>query len=402
VKTEKKGFFREYWADFNAKLSNQAGGKDRWRVNDRIASLDLELGERWEPQANGLVMITLDEKLKHLDAAELYLEMWGGHPHTSEKSCTFNGKGSYTLPQVGTDEGHCTYSYPEVPLTLHHLVSGTNALQFVCARGESFWGHFIIDRAAIRCFYKTAHPALESIDAGSFNPRITAASSEDAITLSLEVPEALKSMIERVAYFGHYRDFDDRGDGQEEGWHGYTHGREWTNHIGTASRPPFEVTWETEMIPDQENPVLLRAEIQFRNGLKYLTGPQEAPTLDSRQYAVQLIKCTSFPKPFWSRDGEKKEAVMHIDADRDQIEKAMLYVKIWDGGEGTVQHPFLINGHPYPITSGQSIHDVVFTKIPVKSEHLKRGENVLTVLSDTEHHGIEMLLPGPCLKLKVS
>ena len=49
---------------------------------------------------------------------------------------------------------------------------------------------------------------------------------------------------------------------------------------------------------------------------------------------------------------------------------------------------------------GKHIHDVVFTHIDVQSDHLKSGENELAVFSDTEHHGIEILLPGPCLILR--
>jgi len=42
----------------------------------------------------------------------------------------------------------------------------------------------------------------------------------------------------------------------------------------------------------------------------------------------------------------------------------------------------------------------VFTKCAVSLDHLKAGENEVKLLSDTEHHGIEVLLPGPCLLLR--
>jgi len=81
-------------------------------------------------------------------------------------------------------------------------------------------------------------------------------------------------------------------------------------------------------------------------------------------------------------------------------ESARLMIRIWDGGEGTVTEHFKINGHPYSITSGRANHDLVFKNIEVNIEHLKAGSNSLTLLSDTEHHGIEILLPGPCLLLR--
>ena len=64
-----------------------------------------------------------------------------------------------------------------------------------------------------------------------------------------------------------------------------------------------------------------------------------------------------------------------------------------------MEEPFTINGHPYEITSGKAVHDVVFSELKVDVAHLNEGENIVTLLSDTEHHGIEVLLPGPCLVL---
>jgi hypothetical protein len=77
-------------------------------------------------------------------------------------------------------------------------------------------------------------------------------------------------------------------------------------------------------------------------------------------------------------------------------------IKIWDGGEGNVKEPFKINGYPYSITSGKAIHDVVFTVVEVNSKHLHPGKNEIALLSDTEPHGIEVLLPGPVLVTRFS
>ncbi|MHC4558463.1 MAG: hypothetical protein ACYS80_14295 [Planctomycetota bacterium] len=52
------------------------------------------------------------------------------------------------------------------------------------------------------------------------------------------------------------------------------------------------------------------------------------------------------------------------------------------------------------ITSGRASHDLVFTNVEVNVKHLESGANTLALLSDTEHHGIEVLLPGPCLLLR--
>jgi hypothetical protein len=110
-----------------------------------------------------------------------------------------------------------------------------------------------------------------------------------------------------------------------------------------------------------------------------------------------MYKRSSMPTPFWSRDSKEKKAAIKLPKDISSLKRAQLMIKIWDGGEGKVKEPFKINGHPYSITSRRAVHDVVFTIDEVDPEHLKPGENQITLLSDTEHHGIEVLLPGPVL-----
>jgi len=103
------------------------------------------------------------------------------------------------------------------------------------------------------------------------------------------------------------------------------------------------------------------------------------------------------PAPFWSRASRQNKAQIDLPADISSLEKARLMIKIWDGGEGSIKEPFKINGHPFSVTSGKAIHDVVLTIAEVDPEHLRPGRNEITLLSDTEHHGIEVLLPGPVI-----
>ncbi|MBN2000713.1 hypothetical protein JW935_24400, partial [candidate division KSB1 bacterium] len=134
--------------------------------------------------------------------------------------------------------------------------------------------------------------------------------------------------------------------------------------------------------------------------IKYRTPVTDGLIFPRNRPRVMLFYCTDLPRPFWSRDKKESTALMLLPGDLDKVESAVLYVRIWDGGEGEVEEPFKINGHAYPITSGKAIHDVVFTRNKVDIKHLKAGENEMTLLSDTEHHGIEILLPGPCVVLK--
>ncbi|NIP28277.1 MAG: hypothetical protein GWN67_16465 [Phycisphaerae bacterium] len=391
-------FYREYWAEWNEDITNCRG---RLRVNDTELSLHKTFGKRSEAKANGLMLVSIDEDLFQLKAAQLYLEMWGGHPGTSNKRFLPNGRQIYNVPEAGAAAGHCTYSYPVIPVKVNHLVTGTNAFQFVCDRGTSFWGHFIIDNAAVRCFLKDDHPDLVRNGLKEFSASVKLSNLgnvlDDIAEISISYPKKLEQSIVSVDYFGRYLGFDDDGDGRENDWHEFTQKKQYRNHIGSTSKPPFTVKWDTTMVPSQPGSMAICALIKMKGGFNYVTDILDNLTFPADRNLVVMYKCTSMPTPFWSRDSKEKKAAIKLPKDISFLKRAQLMIKIWDGGEGKVKEPFKINGHPYSITSRRAVHDVVFTIADVNPEHLRPGKNQITLLSDTEHHGIEVLLPGPVL-----
>ena len=70
-----------------------------------------------------------------------------------------------------------------------------------------------------------------------------------------------------------------------------------------------------------------------------------------------------------------------------------------DGGAGDHKTPFTLNGHPLPV-AGKGRHDVLYRVLDVDPAILKRGANEIALVSDTEHHDIEVLLPGPALMVR--
>lgn len=399
---EKGVFFRQHWAEYDGQISNSSGRM--LRVNDAELSLHPEYGKRPEACANGFTLVDVPEDLFALQGADLYLEVWGGHPKTANKRFLINGKQEYPIPDSGCEAGHCVYTYPIVPLDVAQLVTGQNAVQFACDRGETFWGHFIIDETAIRCYLKPDHPDLAERGLQGVSARVALSSSSkvcgDEVSISLTYSESLEDEIESVEYVGRYYGYDDDGDGVTDDWHGYTHDRKYVNHVGKATSTPFEVVWDTRTIPDQDGPMALRALVHLKGGLDYWTPVLDGLALAKGRDRVQMYTCRDMPVPFWSRASQLRQATIDLPGDLSKLKSARLIVKIWDGGEGTVKEPFKINGHSYSITSGRAIHDVVHTNIEIDVRHLKPGANTLTVLSDTEHHGIEVLLPGPCLVVR--
>jgi hypothetical protein len=218
--------------------------------------------------------------------------------------------------------------------------------------------------------------------------------------MSLSYPERYAKSIISVEYFGRYKGFDDNGNKLDNDWHGYTHDRKYINHIGQVTSPPFSLTWDTSMIPSQTGPMALKALVHLKGGFNYRTEVLDGLIFPAGRNKVELYKCDVLPKPFWSRASNLQTVTINLPQNLANVESARLIIRIWDGGEGTIKDPFKINGHPYSITFGKANHDLVFTNVEVDIEHLKAGVNTLTLLSDTEHHGIEVLLPGPCLVLR--
>ncbi len=390
--------YRESWAA----ATNRAGTKLRQRVNDTGASLHPEFGTRSETGANGLVVIGVADDLFAVESAELALELWGGHPGTRRKRFTVNGRGTYRVADPAVESGSCSYTFPVVPVAVRDLVRGANALQFACDRGRSFWGHFIIDNACLRTHLSSRHPD-HRLAAPLERARVIArpAADAEALDLVLEVPASAAEaalLVACVEFVGFYRGYDDTGSGRTASWHGYTQDRQARGHIGSAARPPFAARWDTSLLPDQRE-VAVAALVRLQGGLVVRTAATRT-ALPRRDRRVLLLGARRMPRPFWSRAGEERRAEISLPLDPSSIERAQLVVRVWDGGEGGVADPCTLNGHPYEITSRKAVHDLVFTRAAVDPAHLVRGANTMRVLSATEHHGIEVLAPGPALVVR--
>jgi hypothetical protein len=45
-------------------------------------------------------------------------------------------------------------------------------------------------------------------------------------------------------------------------------------------------------------------------------------------------------------------------------------------------------------------HELVYSRLPADPRNLRRGLNRIELLSDTQHHGIEVIYPGPALMVR--
>jgi hypothetical protein len=403
-------FWREHWYERGISNHNPAYEK-RLRVNPPEIMLHTNFGMRVEARENGLMLIQAEENLFQITGAELYLEMWGGHPGTAGKRVTVNGRSTYWFPRVGTEDGHCTYSYPVFPLKRGDLVNGWNAFQLALDQGTTFWGHMMVDEACLRVALTNGHPDLAKLGLAGFEARVVSETLPDRTRLALESLGEPLPAIARVDYQAWYTGYDENGNLRETDWHGFTRNRlpggfaaADTGAPPDANRPRgpgYEGSWDTSMLPAQKN-VAVRAFIRFKEApdLVYVTAASPTLTIPDRANAtVALYTSHDLPESFWSRANQKKTCHIAIDVEPSRIERAELLTVTWTGGAGTVKDYFQLNGKHFPVADG-SKHIPVFTRLPVEPSLLKRGDNTIELLSDTEHHGIEVIYPGPALMVR--
>ncbi len=395
-------FFREYWAEYDSTISVK--NLNYWRVNDESVSLHKKYGHRIEPKANGLVIIPIDEDLFELDKAELYMELWAGHTKTENKRFYLNGRGPYNLARTGIEDGYYSFSFPTIPLKIENLVRGKNAFQFAIDKGRSGWGHFMVNELALKCYLNEDHPDLVMHGIDKFNAFVKLNTEnekvDDVTPLSLTYPARFESIIDSVLYFARYTGFDDKGFQKDNYWHGITVEQKPINHVGSSSKPPFIVNWDTEMFPDQPGSMAIKAIVYFNNGIHYQTESIDNLYFRENRPSVKMYKCEPFPPFFASRVSVEKTATLTFPNTIENIDKVELMVKNWGKHKGHNEGPFKLNGKPIDLFSDVVSKIFAFSKIKLNAKDILPGKNTFSVFSDSKHHSLEIFLPGPVLIVK--
>jgi hypothetical protein len=344
--------------------------------------------------------------LEHAVRAELSVEYWGGHIGTSGQRFQVNSNGWVDLPQpVGTPtEPQRFYrtllGNNAVPIPLDHLRPGTNFIQFAAGSQIAYsfgFGFYWIYDFTVRVFYDGSkpHPVGEMT-----SPQ---AGSRFGETLDLEAhARSANGPIARIEYIGEYDDFDWDGDGIWREWQFTTHHGVLQHHLGTATNAPWRVSFDARWLPDQSQPIRVRARITDSTGMTYLTAPVERLVQARKGRSVRMVKCAPPPENFCSRDSQPSpDCALVLDADLAKASAARLVLSTWSANvDDDSVHELRLNGETLASRFGQ-FHNYSFNAIEVPLARLKAGTNYLSLFSTFKGHALEVNWPGPVLLLEL-
>ena len=296
-----------------------------------------------------------------------------------------------------------------VDIPLSNLVQGTNIFEGTSGGQTCYnfnWGQWGWYGIIIRVYYNSSklHPTGQII---SISPSASAIFGENPV---ITASASSNAGIDKVEFLAYYDGYDTDGDGifqdYQKSYHKGLNDATLliSNNVGTATTSPYQVTWNTDIVPDQTpGSIKLIAKIRDKNGVWFETDPIQGLTLQRIGTSVKLYKPLNVPENFWvsSSQGQLKSSKVNIPSTHNlaNAQYAKLLVKTWNGVDGAAEagqnHYTKVNNWIAP-NYGQN-HYYSFDILTVPTSALINGDNTISFSSQSAHHGIEILWPGPAL-----
>lgn len=393
--------------DLYREYSLHNGGNLNWRVTDPQAVNKFERASQFLP--NPRLELTVED-LEHAIRAEAMLDRWGGHRGTVRKRIRFNGNDWIVVPEIqNTPDGirpeHLMFQdNPVVDVPLEHFRKGQNIVEGGCDEEGGFgWGQWGMYSLTLRVYYDPESKPDRRISGQIISPSSGDVLSDDPI---IELTADATLGVARIDVLASYDGYDEDGDGRYDGWH-ESHFQlvrgepnEIRDHVGTLWKQPYQVSWNTHWIPDQdEKSISLIARVQDTHGYWTVTEPVTGLTLRRDDVQVQLYRARDVPEDFAVRNEQTLRCYFDI-PETDSLElatEAAIHLRTWHGWDGH-HHPLKVNDHSFPIQGKNHFYD--YDLLPLPTSALRPGENVFEISSDTEHHMLEVLWPGPALVVR--
>lgn len=348
--------------------------------------------------------IPLPQKLDLANAigAEVFVERVQSHEDTKDLKIQFNEGRPIRLheppiiPDTATNYMFHSNIKVNVPLT-DLKSSDTNTFKLTVAKEQAWeWPQNIIYGIVLRVYYATDEKK-------SLIGKISGISSGqalgDEVVLSLESTRA--NSIAKVDYIGLFKDVNLQGDGKYRQWQYRYHRGKMNGHIGSSTQLPFNITWETGWLPDQDLPIKIITLVTDAEGFTHVINPVEQLYLN-RPQTVQLVKPYHQPQYWTTRSGEFTEHFV-MDTNLDPSASARLY---WNSWSPCYSMGTSLNGVEQKPDASAPCYDAHWHEEPLKDiTALKQGKNTLKTLKTPLHdgemvHGMDVQYPGIMLKIK--
>ncbi|WP_372898728.1 hypothetical protein, partial [Stieleria sp.] len=385
------------------------GGDRDWRVTDKRAVEKFERAKAHLPNAR--IEIRIDD-FEHAVRAEAMLDRWGGHRGTVNKRIRFNDNDWIPVPELtGLPDGIRPEQVffqdnPTVGVPLEDLREGVNVFDADCDEDGGFgWGQWGLYSMVVRIYYdKDVKGENHRIAGRIVSPRRGQTLGENP---QIEVVADAAMGVGRIDVLASYDGYDEDGDGEFNGYH-ESHfqlvrgqANEIRDHVGTLWKQPYRLSWQTAWVPDQApGNISLVARIQDSRGYWSVTEPVEQLSLHRPDHSVQLFAAADVPEDFGVRAGKTKSCTFLIpdSAPIHASTEAVLHLRTWHGWDGH-HEPLRINDHSFPVGGKNHFYDYDILAFPPSV--LKHGVNTFTIHSETEHHMLEVLWPGPAIAVRM-
>ena len=374
----------------------------------RVTATDVKREDAKKFLPNPVLELAIED-LEHAVRAEVLLDRWGGHKGTKDKQIRFNGNQWISVPELQTTPpgkhhpaDYLSQDNPIVPVPLEYLKKGANIVEGGIGPGNAghWWGQWGLYSVILRVYY--APPQKEHATGSIVGPLPNETLGENP-----EIKIECSTNTTQVEVLAWYDGYDENGDGVFRDWHrsyfqpNRGEAAEIRGHVGTLREEPWAITWNTRYVPDQESgTVRLIARIKHSNGIWTVTDVVSGLSLVRKGIQVKQYRASKVPHGFGVRIGRTKSCLLPIpDGDRleDAVE-AVLHYRTWNGTDET-HAPFKFNDFSHK-NKGKN-HHYCYGQIPVDVQELKH-ENTFSVHSETEHHELEVLWPGPALTVRYS
>jgi hypothetical protein len=368
------------------------------RVGGRLDYNLLEKGFNYI--GDGMIQPAFDIDLKNAIGAELVVEKMLCHGETEGLRVIINKKQTVHIPEaVNIPEPQSAYAHhfnAVVPVDISTLLPGTgNTFSFQVDTAGHWWPQNLVYGMILRIYYQPSQ--IETT--GKITSPVSGEKlgSVNQIIVETEKPEA----ISRIDLIGYYRDVDLEGDGIYRQWHYGFHKGEIFNHIGTVSETPYQFSWDTEWIPDQDDKIQIMARISRKDGYIHMTEAVTDLSLSRSGISVELCEPYDQPEGWFTRKGEFQQG-FNLNGNLEHAVEAKMVFKSWSPGyfNGIYINDFLVfikEGPRYQYY----VHDIDIEDLHVFSS----GKNILkTGKTPLYHgkmvHGVEIQWPGIMVLIK--